>query len=87
MLLMAEALEGIGIHTTIPRGGIYLWAKVPDGFTSSSFAEKMLEGAGVVVTPGTAFGEAGEGYFRISVSVPDARLREAVERIQQNLSN
>jgi len=85
MSLMVEALKGIGIHTTVPRGGIFLWAKVPDGFTSSTFAEKMLEKAGVVVTPGTAFGEAGEGYFRISVSVPDDRLREAVERIQQNL--
>jgi LL-diaminopimelate aminotransferase len=85
MLLMVEALKEIGINTTVPRGGIFLWAKVPDGFHSSTFAEKMLEKAGVVVTPGTAFGEAGEGYFRISVSVPDDRLREAVERIKQNL--
>jgi LL-diaminopimelate aminotransferase len=85
MLLMVEALKDIGINTTVPRGGIFLWAKVPEGFNSSTFAEKMLEKAGVVVTPGTAFGEAGEGYFRISVSVPDDRLREAVERIKQNL--
>jgi len=65
-----------------PGGGtFYLWVPVPDGSPSLNFAAKLVEKASVLVTPGTAYGEYGEGYFRVSLTVPDARLSEALERI------
>ncbi|MBS4174994.1 LL-diaminopimelate aminotransferase [Bacillus sp. FJAT-49736] len=79
---MLEALKSIGIHVEKPRGSFFIWAPVPKGYTSQGFAEKVLEEAGVIVTPGNAFGPSGEGYFRVSLTVPTARLFEAVERMK-----
>jgi LL-diaminopimelate aminotransferase len=59
--------------------------RVPEGYTSESFAELVLEQAAVVVSPGPAYGPSGEGYFRISLTVPDAQLAEAVGRIETSL--
>lgn len=78
---LVGALQAIGLDVSPPKGTIYLWARVPDGDTSASFTEKMLEGAAVVVTPGAAYGAAGEGFVRMSLTVPDDRLDEAAERI------
>lgn len=83
--LTVDALRAIGIDAQPPKGTIYVWAPVPDGYTSSSFAEHVLEEASVVVSPGSAFGPSGEGYFRISLTLPDDRLKEAVERIKASL--
>ncbi|TCP27031.1 LL-diaminopimelate aminotransferase [Scopulibacillus darangshiensis] len=80
--VMTNALEALGIKAQVPKGSIFLWAPVPDGLTSAAFCEKVMDETGVVVTPGTAFGEHGEGYFRISLSVPDDRLIEAAERMK-----
>jgi LL-diaminopimelate aminotransferase len=66
-----------------PDATFYLWLPVPDGYSSVSFASKVLDDAGVNVTPGNGFGEHGEGYFRISLTVPDARLDEALERLRK----
>ena len=71
--------------STPPRGTIYVWAPVPDGHTSVSFAELVLEQADVVVSPGSAYGPNGEGYVRLSLTIADDRLREAVARIEQHL--
>jgi LL-diaminopimelate aminotransferase len=79
---MLEALRNIGVQVEKPRGSFFIWAPVPGGYTSQQFAEKVLEEAGVIVTPGNAFGPSGEGYFRISLTVPTERLFEAVERIK-----
>jgi LL-diaminopimelate aminotransferase len=80
--LICEALAGIGVDVTPPRGTIYVWAPVPEGFGSAAeYAEHVLEHAGVVVSPGGAYGPNGEGYFRISLTTPDDRLLEAVERL------
>ncbi|KYC84162.1 LL-diaminopimelate aminotransferase [Heyndrickxia sporothermodurans] len=79
---MLDALKDIGIHVEKPKGSFFIWAPVPTGFTSQQFAEKVLEEAGVIITPGNAFGPSGEGYFRISLSVPTERLDEAVKRIK-----
>lgn len=65
-----------------PRGSIYVWLPVPEGHDSTSFATLLLEKAGVVVPPGRGYGEAGEGFIRISLSVPDDRLEEGLERIR-----
>jgi LL-diaminopimelate aminotransferase len=83
--LLLEALRSIGIDTRAPRGAIYLWVPVPKGHTSASFAEQVLEQADVVVSPGAAFGPAGEGYVRLSLTVPDERLEEAVRRIAERV--
>jgi len=59
--------------------------RVPDGHTSETFTELVLEEAGVVVSPGPSFGPSGEGYVRISVTVADERLEEAASRIATSL--
>ena len=83
--LVAEALTSIGIYVEPPKATPYFWVPVPEGYTSESFAELVLERAAVVVSPGPAYGPSGEGYFRISLTVPDDRLSEAVRRIETSL--
>jgi LL-diaminopimelate aminotransferase len=78
---LVAALRAAGIEVTPPKGTIYLWAPVPDGETSASFTERVLEEAAVVISPGAAYGPAGEGFVRMSLTVPDERLNEAAERI------
>jgi LL-diaminopimelate aminotransferase len=79
------ALRDIGIEIEPPKGTIYVWAPVPRGHSSASFAEEVLERSGVVVSPGSAYGPSGEGFFRISLTVPDERLTEAIERMRGSL--
>jgi len=82
--LVCEALCEAGVHVTPPRGTIYIWAPVPPGFGSAAeYCEHVLEHAAVVISPGGAYGPSGEGYFRISLTTPDERLLEAVERLRQ----
>src|SRR5919107_4479817 len=84
--LVVGALQEIGVDVTPPKGTIYVWAPVPEGHTSESFCELVLEESGVVVSPGGAYGPNGEGFFRISLTIPDARLAEAVERLRDSLA-
>jgi LL-diaminopimelate aminotransferase len=84
--LVCDALAQIGVDVTPPRGTIYIWAPVPDGHTSASYCELVLEESGVVLSPGGAYGPNGEGFFRISLTVPDERLLEAVERLRSSLA-
>jgi LL-diaminopimelate aminotransferase len=83
--LVCDALREIGVDVTPPKGTIYVWAPVPAGHTSASYCELVLEESGVVVSPGGAYGPNGEGFFRISLTVPDERLTEAVERLRGSL--
>jgi LL-diaminopimelate aminotransferase len=83
--LVCDALAEIGVEVTPPKGTIYIWAPVPDGHTSASYCEMVLEESGVVVSPGGSYGTNGEGFFRISLTVPDERLAEAVERLRGSL--
>jgi len=78
-------LDQIGISYYKSDASIYIWAKVPEGYSSKSFAELLLNKANVVVTPGSAFGDHGKGYFRISITLADNRLEEALERIKRVL--
>ena len=80
---LVAALGAMGINATAPRGTIYVWAPVPAGETSASFTERVLEEAGVVVTPGAAYGASGEGFVRMSLTTPDDRLNEAAERMSK----
>ena len=84
--LVCDALAEIGVEVTKPKGTIYVWAPVPEGHTSASYCELVLEESGVVVSPGGAYGPNGEGFFRISLTVPDARLAEAMERLRDYLA-
>jgi LL-diaminopimelate aminotransferase len=82
--LVCAALAEAGVQVTPPKGTIYVWAPVPPGFESSAaYCEHVLERAAVVISPGGAYGAGGEGFFRISLTTPDDRLLEAVERIRR----
>ena len=75
------ALREIGLPVASPQGAMYLWVPLPAGIASADFATSALEAEGVVVLPGAGFGAAGEGFFRIALTVPPARLREAITRL------
>ncbi len=77
---MAEALKRAGFEFKKPLATFYFWVKVPEDFTSAEFTKKLLQEKGIVVTPGNGFGDAGEGYFRISIT--NGRIEEAVRRIE-----
>jgi len=80
--VMIEALEDVGLEVYKSDATFYLWVKVPKGYTSAEFVSLLLDKCGIVCTPGNGFGQYGEGYFRISLTVPTERLLEAVERIR-----
>jgi LL-diaminopimelate aminotransferase len=80
--LMIQGLQDVGFEVETPKATFYLWIKVPEGYTSSQLAERVLEDAGLVVTPGNGFGEVGEGYFRIALTQKRERLSEAVQRLK-----
>jgi LL-diaminopimelate aminotransferase len=84
--LVVGALREIGVDVAAPKGTIYVWAPVPEGHTSTSFAELVLEEAAVVISPGSMYGPSGEGFFRISLTTPDERIGEAVERLREHLA-
>lgn len=84
--LTVETLAEIGVEVARPKGTIYVWAPVPEGHTSTSFAEQVLEEAAVIISPGSMYGSNGEGWFRISLTTPDDRLSEALERMRTHLS-
>ncbi len=80
--LMVEGLRAVGLEVELPKATFYLWVEVPNGYTSAQFAARLLEEAGLVVTPGNGFGGPGEGYFRIALTQKMERLSEAVERLK-----
>ncbi len=82
--ILINGLKRIGWQAKAPKATFYCWLPVPAGYTSAELAVKFLEEMAIVVTPGNGFGPNGEGYFRISLTVPDARLQEAVSRIEQS---
>ena len=78
---LVTALETVGLKVTRPKAGFYIWAKVPEGYTSVQYVAELLEKASVAVTPGTGYGKAGEGYVRLSITQPDERLDEGIRRL------
>ncbi len=81
--IILEWLPTIGMTAETPKGSLYVWAKVPEGRKSDELALQLLEQAGVWITPGTAFGDYGDGYMRISICISEERLREAGERLSK----
>jgi LL-diaminopimelate aminotransferase len=81
--VMVAGLQGIGLEVEKPKATFYLWIQVPRGYTSAQFATLLLEQAGIVATPGNGFGEFGEGYIRMALTVDETRLKEAIERLKK----
>ena len=82
--LVCDALAQAGVNVNPPKATIYIWAPVPAGFaTAAEYCEHVLEQAAVVISPGGAYGPNGEGFFRISLTAPDDRLLEAVQRLSR----
>jgi LL-diaminopimelate aminotransferase len=79
---LVGALSKLGLRISPPKASLYVWARVPPGSTSVQFATRLLDDAGVVVTPGIGYGPTGEGYVRLSLTIPDDRLEEGVRRIE-----
>lgn len=79
---LLQTLNQIGLKARPPSASLYIWARVPAGYTSLEFATSLLDHAGVVVTPGISYGKYGEGYIRLSLTVPDQRLEEALARLR-----
>ncbi|MEN0650785.1 pyridoxal phosphate-dependent aminotransferase [Caldifermentibacillus hisashii] len=76
-----DACKQIGWDVTAPKGSFFAWLPVPDGFTSQSFADYLLDAADVAVAPGNGFGKYGEGFIRVGLLMDESRLVEAVQRI------
>ncbi len=79
--VVVEGLKNLGFVLDPPKATFYVWARVPEGYTSADFCAKLLQEAGIVVTPGNGFGDPGEGFFRIALTVDKERLKEALARI------
>jgi LL-diaminopimelate aminotransferase len=70
------------MEVAVPRASLYIWAKVPEGFTSAELAQRLLEDLDVVVTPGSSYGRYGEGYIRLSLTTPDEQVEKGCQRIE-----
>ncbi len=78
---VVDVLRSIGLDVTSPKSGLYVWARCPEGWTSAGVAAALLDEHAVVVTPGRGYGEAGEGYIRLSLTTPDDRVEEGLRRL------
>jgi len=81
--LVMNTLDKIGLKAKPPKASLYVWARIPDGYTSLDFCSKLLDETSVVVTPGSGYGKYGEGYIRLSLTTPDDRLEEGLARIEK----
>ena len=77
-----QAVRNAGLEVATPRASLYIWARVPGGFTSAEFAQRRLEDLDVVVTPGSSYGRYGEGYIRLSLTTPDEQVEKGCQRIE-----
>jgi LL-diaminopimelate aminotransferase len=81
--LVVDKLNSMGLKAQLPKAGLYVWAKVPSGYTSVEFTNDLLEQVGVVVTPGVGYGKRGEGYVRLSLTIADASLVKGLSRLAE----
>jgi len=80
---VVETLRGLGMRVTPPKGSLYVWAHLPDGWSSAEYAARMIEDIAVVVTPGRGYGEMGEGFIRLSLTYPDDQVEEGLRRMRE----
>ena len=78
---VVAVLDRIGLRVIPPQASLYVWARVPEGFTSAEFAQRLLEETSIVVTPGSSYGQYGEGYIRLSLTTPDQQVDKGVGRL------
>ena len=76
-----ETLRGIGLHVDPPKAGLYVWARIPHGYTSAQIAESLLEQCNIVVTPGKGYGAYGEGYIRLTLTIDDENMERGLQRL------
>ncbi len=81
--ILVAGLRSLGIEFEIPKATFYVWLRTPKGFTSADYTAHLLNKAGIVTTPGNGFGEDGEGYVRIALTVKKERMLEAIERMRK----
>ena len=76
------ALTRMGLEVAVPKASLYIWAQIPDGFTSADFAARLLADNDIVVTPGSSYGKCGEGYIRLSLTTPDEQVEKGCVRLE-----
>lgn len=79
--MIVSALQNMGLYVSPPKASLYVWARVPDGYNSADFTEKLLDDTDVLVMNGAGYGKYGDGYIRLSITIPDDRLETALERM------
>jgi LL-diaminopimelate aminotransferase len=79
---VVEAVSKLGLRAPAPRASLYIWAAIPEGYTSAEFAARLLDEIDIVVTPGSSYGGYGEGYIRLSLTTPDERVEEGCRRLE-----
>ena len=79
--LVVEVLNNIGLDVKMPKASLYVWAKVPEGYNSVDFTANLLDQVGVAVTPGAGYGPSGDGFVRLSLTIPDAALVKGLSRL------
>jgi LL-diaminopimelate aminotransferase len=80
--IIIKGLQSLGWNIEAPKATLYIWARVPKGYTSTEFVTLLLDKCGILVPPGNGYGASGEGFFRIALTVPDERMHEAIERMK-----
>jgi LL-diaminopimelate aminotransferase len=80
---IVEVLREIGLRANPPKASLYIWAGIPDGYTSAEYATRLLDEAGIVVTPGSGYGKYGEGYIRLSLTIAESEIDEGLERLRR----
>ena len=79
---VVEAVSKLGLRAPAPQASLYIWAGIPEGYTSAEFAARLLDEVDIVVTPGSSYGKHGEGYIRLSLTTPDDRVEEGCRRLE-----
>ena len=79
--LLCDSLKNLGLEVEAPKASLYVWVPIPDGYTSAGFSEAILEGCDIVVSPGSSYGDNGEGFIRFSLTLSDSDLDRAVKRL------
>ncbi len=81
--VVVQALQRVGVSCAVPQASLYVWLSAPSGWESEAFASLLLDKASVSLTPGTVFGSHGEGYLRLSITQPQERIDQAMERVEK----
>lgn len=82
--IIVNGLQSLGWPITAPKATLYVWVPVPKGYTSTEFVSLLIEKCGIIVPPGNGYGAAGEGFFRIALTVADEKMHEAIKRMKEN---